>query len=114
MSRMAVPAMEVVRFKENDIIVASGGEPSIEGILLEGFNNSVSKDATVNGSRILDYVNIYNAIHGHTEIYFRYNGNAAVRAEDLLTREENGSLRDGIYTDGVDDNGNTVWTWRKQ
>ena len=61
-----------------------------------------------------DYVNIYNAIHGHTEIYFRYNGNAAVRAEDLLTHEENGSLRDGIYIDGVDDNGNTVWTWRKQ
>lgn len=106
--------MDVIRFKENDIIVASGGEPTVDGIILAGFNNSVEKDATVNDFHVLDYVNIYIAIHGHTEVFFRYNGNAAVRAEDLLTHEENGSLCDGLYTESTDENGNAVWTWLKQ
>ena len=34
--------MDVVRFKENDVIVASG---PIDGILLAGFNNSTAEDA---------------------------------------------------------------------
>ena len=110
MSRMTVPSMEVVRFKEDDIIVASG----FEGILLAGFNNGTKEDATVNGYHILDYVNIYKLIHGHSEVYFRYNGNAAVKAEDLLDHEENKSLHDGIYTGAYDNNGNAVWTWQSQ
>ncbi|MBR3419148.1 MAG: hypothetical protein IKG82_10710 [Oscillospiraceae bacterium] len=110
MNRMAVPTMDVVRFKENDVIVASG---PIDGILLAGFNNSTAEDATVNGYHIVDYVNIYKLINSHTEVYFRYNGNAAVSAEDLLDHEETGSLCDGIYTRS-DENTHVMWTWQSQ
>lgn len=110
MSRMAVPTMDVVRFKENDVIVASG---PIDGILLAGFNNGTAEDATVNGYHIVDYVNIIIATHGHNEVYFRYNGNEAVNAEQLLVHEEDESLRDGIYTRS-EEGDRVMWTWQYQ
>lgn len=41
MSKMRVPKMDVVRFKENDVIVASGAIPSLT---LFGFANIIEKD----------------------------------------------------------------------
>lgn len=39
MSKMRVPEMDVVRFKENDVIVASGGLPNF--FIVTGFNDSI-------------------------------------------------------------------------
>lgn len=41
MSKMRVPKMDVVRFKENDVIVASGAIPSLT---LSGFANITKND----------------------------------------------------------------------
>ena len=115
MSRMTAPTMEVVRFKENDII-ATSGIGGVSGILLSGFNNGTEKDAMVNEYHVTDYVGILELIRlisGHTDIYFRYNGNEAVNAEHLLIHEEDFSLHDGVYTPDIVD-GKAMWTWQYQ
>ena len=116
MSRMTAPTMEVVRFKENDIIATSGIGGGISGIRLSSFNNGTENDAMVNEYHVTDYVGILQLIRlisGHTDIYFRYDGKEAVNAEELLIHEEDGRLRDGIYTPSEED-GMAMWTWQYQ
>ena len=47
MRQMKKPEMEVIRFSENDIVVASKGREKSASINLSGFTGSVPKDGTV-------------------------------------------------------------------
>ena len=117
MSKMAMPAMEVVRFKEKDVIVASQpiGE---DGLILRWFNNGTTDDATIEQLsvgipyRVTDFVNILRMTGGDENVWFQYQTNDKIIAKELLPNEENNALMNGLYS--RDDNDATLWVWRHQ
>lgn len=89
---MKTPEMEVVRFNESDVIVASG---TIQSFSLAKWNNGPKDDATVNGLGKSDAISwLSNLGEGHT---FQYKEKDAVAAENLYNYEETGTIQDGIY-----------------
>lgn len=122
MSKMTVPTMDVVRFNENDIIVASGGNPTppppgpVEYLRLDNFNNGTVGDGLINNKyNIKDYVDLLGIIHEHGLIaHFKYADNAIVSAEDILANEENFVLMDGDYEGSTMSDGSPLWTWVRQ
>ena len=91
---MKTPEMEVVRFNESDVIVASGN-PVVDSFTLSKFNNGTTNDGTVNGLAKADAINwLHNLGEGHT---FQYKNNDKVSARNLYDFEETGDIEDGIY-----------------
>ena len=114
MGRMAIPRMDVVRFKEADVLCASGPKPfPIESIRFAGFNNGTYNDATMNGQSVEGYVSYLTLTHENSNVYFKYGTNDKVHANDLLTNEENNKLANGDYTPSQDGT-NVLWTWKHQ
>ena len=112
-----MPTMEVVRFKENDVIVAS--QPGMEdGLILKLFNNGTTDDATIEELSVgkpysvTDFVNILRMTGGDEKIWFQYQTNPKVIAKDLLDNEENSSLLNDLYSQDSSDA--TLWVWRHQ
>lgn len=90
---MKTPEMEVVRFNESDVIVASG---HIQSFALAKWTNGTKDDATVNGltkNKAEEWLE--NLGTGHT---FQYKENTPVSAASLYNYEETGTIQDGIYT----------------
>ena len=86
--------MEVVRFNEADVIVASGAH--VQSFALEKWNNGTKNDATVNGQSKASAINwLENLGTGHT---FQYKSNDPVSAASLYDYEETTTIQDGIYT----------------
>lgn len=117
MSKMAMPAMEVVRFREKDVIVAS--QPFVEdGLILRLFNNGTTDDATIEQMsvgipyKVTDFVNILRMTKGDENVWFQYQTNPKVIAKELLPNEENNTLMNGLYSQDADDA--TLWVWRHQ
>ena len=78
MSKMRVPKMDVVRFKENDVIVASGGLPNF--MKITGFNDSTPGNGTIkyngvtyNKSNYLDLINLLTDQPDY-DSYVKYQG----------------------------------------
>lgn len=89
---MKTPEMEVVRFNESDVIVASG----IQSFALRNWNNGQKDDGTVNGLQKADAITwLENLGEGFT---FQYKDNEKVSASHLYNYEETGTIQDGIYT----------------
>ena len=116
MSRMAIPTMDVIRFKENDIIVASGGPapeptplPTPDTLVLANFNDGTTMD----GDPLIYFVRSLERTHGSLNVFFKYNGSEAVRAVDLLSNEENNTLCDGHYIESHNES-DIIWTWLHQ
>ena len=118
MSKMAIPTMEVVRFQEDDIIAASAGpflpKPEVEKLILAGFNNGTPNDATMNELPVSAFVKALQITHGSLNVFFKYDENGAVRANDLLDYEENYALENGVYTLKPTDDNSVLWTWIHQ
>lgn len=89
---MTKPEMEVVRFNEADVIVASG----IQSFALAKWKNGTNGDATVDGqgkSAAQHWLD--NLGEGHT---FQYQNGPKVSAKNLFDYEETGDIMDGVYT----------------
>ena len=95
---MKTPEMEVVRFNESDVIVASGNSYQ-----LFGFGDGTPNTGKINAHSVSDFQDILGGMGQHT--YFQYQQNDKVRATDLQDKEESGLLKDGVYVDkGLIDN----------
>lgn len=92
---MKTPEMEVVRFSESDVIVASPVGP--QSYALTKFANGTPGDGELNGKNLSTVQDILAGMGEHT--YFQYQNNPKVRATDLQSNEESGLLHDGIYVD---------------
>lgn len=92
---MKTPEVEVVRFSESDVIVASPVVPA--SYRLSKFYNGTNDDAELNGKNINDVQDILAGMGEHT--YFQYKSNPKVRATDLHAEEEHGNILDGVYYD---------------
>ena len=102
---MKTPEMEVVRFNESDVIVASG---TIQSFALRNWKNGTDDDATVNGLGKRDALGFLSTLgEGYT---FQYgNEGQKVSASHLYDYEETGTILDGIYTK----DGETNWLCRQ-
>lgn len=89
---MKTPEMEVVRFNESDVIVASG-----DSYKLTGFGDTVANNGRINAHSVTEFQDILGGMGQHT--YFQYQQNPKVRATDLLANEDGGDLKDGVYVD---------------
>lgn len=88
---MKTPEMEVVRFNESDVIVASGSS-----FVLAKWKNGPTGDATVNGEgKAAAETWLNNLGEGH---FFQYKENEKVAATHLYDYEETGTIMDGTYT----------------
>ena len=118
MSKMAVPTMDVVRFREDDIIAASAGlflpKPESEKLMSAGFHNGAPDDAAMNLFPVTAFVKALHITHGSLNVFFRYDENGAVRANDLLGYEENNVLENGVCTSKNMRDQNVLWTWIHQ
>ena len=102
--KMETPKMDVVRFQEADVIVASGDDT----LALTKFNNGEAGDAMVDGKSVADFVATLEKTHADVNVFFQYNGNSAVNGKYLAAHEEDNSLADGVYTYNAN---NHTWTW---
>lgn len=118
MSKMANPSMEVVRFKEKDIIVASGGgnpEPDNTYLHLANFNDGIAGNGTIDNYSINDFINIMIKTHDDANnVLFQYKKNDTVTLSNLLAEEETRKVYDGDYSDSPLGEGKYLWTWVKQ
>ena len=115
MSRMAIPTMDVVRFKEDDVIVASGGPlrplslpVTAETLNLEGFGDGKMHNAFINfsdGSR-KSAMDIRKA-----EMWFTCGDDVKVSAKFLhqYDKKKNGKILNGDYNYDHDDEYGTWW-----
>ena len=98
MSKMRVPEMDVVRFKENDVIVASG---AILGLTLYGFANTIKKDGlmTYKGTSYnsSNYNDLITALTG--DEYLDCIGENGSSISWLFTQDKNG--KDKGFPDGT-------------
>ena len=92
---MKTPEMEVVRFSESDVIVASPVVPA--SYVLTKFYNGTNDDAELNGKNLNTVQDILKGMGEHT--YFQYKNNPKVRATELHAQEESGHILDGEYFD---------------
>ncbi|WP_294480844.1 hypothetical protein [uncultured Ruminococcus sp.] len=94
MSTMKRPEMEVVRFKEADIIVASGNIAT-----LSGFNDNVYHNAQIQyGNNTYDRTNYTDFPHpkGNFTI-FQYEAGEADVLDHMFGSEDTGTDYDGTY-----------------
>ena len=101
--KMETPKMDVVRFEEADVLAASN-----DRIALTGFNNGNYGDATVDGKSVANFVSTLEVTHAEVDVFFQYNGNAAVNGKQLTSHEEDNSLKDGVYDY---DSASHTWVW---
>ncbi len=99
---MKTPEMEVVRFNESDVIVASG---NIQSFALTNWYNGPKGDGLIDGEGKDKAIHwLENLGEGHT---FQYQNNQKVSAKSLYDYEETGTIQDGIYI--KDANSNNWW-----
>ncbi len=109
--------MDVVRFKEDDVIVASATR---DLWTISGFNDSPANkgNARIDNFTIEQFIRLFNG--AHTNMYFHYNEHDWVPIEDLGDAEDDYvndtygfKLKDGTYERNVDGD-NVIWTYRGQ
>ena len=95
---MTKPEMDVVRFNESDVIVASGPIPQpVTKFIFKNFNNGVDGDATMNDVKVGPFEEITAGLGDYSKSYFQYKDNKKVHFGDLHNNEENNVLGDGTY-----------------
>ena len=118
MSRMAIPTMDVIRFQQDDIIVASAGpflpSPEVEKRILAGFNKGTQNDATMSDDPIKAFVKALQITHGSLNVFFKYDENDTVRTNDLLGNEKNHALENGVFPSKTTGDNKVLWTWIHQ
>ena len=92
---MKTPEMEVVRFNESDVIVASGPAKAV----FMGFNDGTPNTATINGSSVQSYEDMLDLLGDKSDSWFKYKNNTPVNAKNLLDEEETNVLGNGTYVD---------------
>ncbi len=104
---MKTPEMEVVRFSESDVIVASGN------LALQNMNDSIAKNAiiTVGGQThtVESYKNLLDSVSGQSNVKFKKD-NYTVALDNLSEEEEHNTITDGFYSKIITDS-ETIWTW---
>ena len=107
--------MDVVRFKEDDVIVASIGPQPVPGPLvfykLANFNDGIADNATIDGLSISETVTVLKKGEAaETGIYFLANDDKTrVELENLVDHDITGIISNGDY---YNDDG--LWRMRKQ
>lgn len=104
---MKTPEMEVVRFSESDVIVASAN------LGLKNMNDNIAKNAIIEvGGQthsVESYKNLLDAVSGQSNVKFKKD-NYTVALENLSGEEDRDTITDGIYSKIVTDS-ETIWTW---
>lgn len=98
--KMERPEVDVVRFKESDVIVASGPIPPmpVQTLDVRGVNDSTANNITLDGVSVDTYEKLAEKLGGQSNSYFQHNGNRVVHESELFAVEDLGILADGIYT----------------
>lgn len=105
MSKMSKPEMDVVRFKENDIIVASGGGlPNF--IKITGFNDTIADNGTVEYNGVIynksTYSDLIDCLIDNTPFDENVNYQGMAQSITRLFRKNDGTTAagfgDGTYT----------------
>ena len=111
--KMETPKMDVVRFQEADVIVASGIVNNRKRAALYGWENGIAGDATLTFSDADGNnasVHTYSELHGDPEIYdltFINGAGTPVSLTDLATDENSYGAFNGSYQRG--DDGKYYW-----
>lgn len=95
MKTMRTPKMDVVRFTESDVIVASS--KNYDNLSLAKYNNGTLEDATINGDSIATFVRVADSLHTNTSSIFLYDHGNSVSVSQLLDKEETNTITDGTY-----------------
>lgn len=99
MSKMRVPKMEVVRFKESDVIVASG---ALASLTLLGFANTRKNDGTMTYKGMIydgdNYSDLISVLTG--DGYSDYIGENYQSVSGLFIMDSKGKSN-GITSDGT-------------
>ena len=103
---MKTPEMEVVRFNESDVIVAST-------LGLMNMNDGIAKNAIIQTGgqayTVETYKNLLDSVSGHSNVKFKKD-NHTVALEKLNEQEDHNTITDGIYSKIVTDS-ETIWSW---
>ena len=104
---MTKPEMDVVRFSESDVIVAS----SLLG--LRKMNDGTANNAEINVAgethSVSSYKKMLEAVGGHTNVSFK-KGEYTSTLDDLNSHEDQGTITDGIYSKIISGD-ETIWSW---
>lgn len=104
---MKTPEMEVVRFSESDVIVAS----STLGLM--NMNNGTKDDIYISSGgknyTVKDFKDTLEALSGHVNVSFK-KGEHTSSLEDLNSHEDNHTITDGIYSKIISGD-ETIWSW---
>jgi len=110
MSKMRVPKMDVVRFKESDVIVASGGLPNF--IKVAGFNDNISGNGTIEYNGVTYDKTNYSVLIDFLTAQTDYDSNVKYQSmsqtiNKLFARHDGtnaGGYVDGTYVWDASDN----------
>ena len=104
---MKTPEMEVVRFSESDVIVAS----STLGLM--NMNNGTKDDIYISSGgknyTVKDFKDTLEALSGHSNVSFK-KGEYTSSLENLTSHEDMYTITDGLYSKVIAGS-ETIWTW---
>ena len=93
---MTKPEMDVVRFNESDVIVASG---IADSFVVTGASDGISGNMLIDGGTVESFEETLRKTHSNTNAYFKYKENTPVHVKDLADHDTEGALGDGTYYD---------------
>ncbi len=105
--KMERPEVDVVRFTESDVIVASAN------LALKNMNDGISKNAIIQvGGQthtVESYKNLLDSVSGQSNVKFKKD-NYTVALDNLSEEEGHNTITDGLYSRIITDS-ETIWTW---
>lgn len=106
---MTKPEMDVVRFSESDVIVASSNDT----LGLKYMNNQIAGDAKIamggKDYSVQEFKDLIDGLGGHTNVSFK-KGNNSSSLENLNAHEDKNTITDGIYSKIISGD-ETIWSW---
>lgn len=97
--KMETPKMDVVRFKEADVLAASPA-PVVQSFVVTGSEDQITGNAQVGGVNINDFEKIVNQLGLGTDSYFKAGADTTpINVQHLDAAEDTPDLLNGTYVD---------------
>lgn len=98
--KMETPKMDVVRFKEADVLAASPVGPVAQSFIVTGSEDSVLGNAKIGGVAIDDFEKIVNQLGIGEDSYFKASTDSTpINVKSLDKAEDTPDLLNGTYYD---------------
>jgi hypothetical protein len=98
--KMETPKMDVVRFKEADVLAASPVGPVAQSFVVTGSEDTIIGNAQVGGVNINDFEKIVNQLGLGTDSYFQAGADTTpINVQHLDAAEDTPDLLNGTYVD---------------